>query len=89
MTKNINDEKMAKLRAQHKDLFPDDIMADHDSIIASNPDLHQGKAVGYDGKLNQSPRIDTIDKRRFRDIESFQYLPDDIKDSIIADSSNL
>lgn len=89
MTKNINDEKMAKLRADHKDLFPDHIMKDHDKIIASNPDLHQGKAVGYDGRLNQSPRIETIDKRRFRDRESFKYLPDDVKDSIIADPSNI
>lgn len=80
---------MAKLRADHKDLFPDHIMKDHDKIIASNPDLHQGKAVGYDGRLNQSPRIETIDKRRFRDRESFEYLPDDVKDSIIADPSNI
>lgn len=80
---------MAKLRADHKDLFTDDIMENHDAIIASNPDLHQGKAVGYDGRLNQSPRIETIDKRRFRDLESFKYLPDDVKDSIISDSSNI
>lgn len=83
-----SEKELRKLREANPEMFTPLIMETHDFIVKQNPDLHQGKAVGFDGNLNQGHTI-PLETRPYRMAQSVEQLPDDVRDELFSDSGNL
>lgn len=82
-----SEKELRKLREANPEMFPQLVMETHEQIIKQNPDLHQGKAVGYDGNFNQGHTV-PLETRPYRMAQALEQLPDDVRDELLSDSGN-
>lgn len=77
---------LEKIKKEYPELFGEGVEKRHEEIIKKNPDLHQGKKISFDGRMDTEET--TYPEFRLHSFTNMMlYLPDDEAEDIMRDPS--